>query len=1104
MDCPSCGASVPAGRFCIQCGVAFERRCDSCGHVNDPGAKFCAECGHRLTASEPAPPGAPQQRPRDAERRQLTVMFLDLVGSTALSASLDPEDMREVIWAYQNTAAGEVKRYEGHVAKYMGDGVLAYFGWPQAHEDDAERAVRAGLAIVDGLAGLKTPAGAPLAARVGIATGLVMVGELIGEGVAKEQTVVGETPNLAARLQALAGPGSVVISQATRRLVGTLFELADLGPLRLKGFARPVPAWQVVGLGDAESRFEAMHTTGLTPLVGRDHELGLLLDRWALAKDGEGQVVLLSGEPGIGKSRITQAFLERLASRPHTCLRYYGSPYHTDSAFHPIIAQLERAGGFGRDDPAPVKLDKLEAVLVQASERVTEVAPLLAALLSIPSEQRYPRLNLTPQTQKARTFEALLAQFEGLASAQPVVMIFEDAHWIDPTTNELFALVIDRLQRLSILLLITFRPEFTPPWSGHAHITTLTLNRLGRSQGAAMVARLTDGKALPAEVLQQILQKTDGVPLFVEELTKTVLESGLLRNAGDRFELTGPLPTLAIPTTLHDSLMARLDRLASVKEVAQIGAVIGRDFAHDLLAAISPLPEDQLRDALDELVAAELIFRHGTPPNATYSFKHALVQDAAYGTLLKSRRQQLHARIAQALEERFPETARTQPALLAYHLTEAAETERAVDYWLKAGQRSAERSADPEAVGQLRRGLEVLMGLPESTQRDRIELEFQLAIGTPLIALSGWSGPLVAVAYERASALCERLGNAERLIPTLFGLASNRVVRGETRTAQRLAERCRTLAKRSGNPAHQLLGHRAMGAALMQLGALREARSEFERITELYDPDRDRDLAARCVTDPRASGLSFLSLVLWLTGYPDQAKRTAREGFRCAAELEHANTSGHLRLHGGAQLAELLRDVGAAREHADAVIALAAEHHMPYWRGHGTVIRGWVAAREGRPDAGALLVRQGITELDALGTAFHRSHYLGILARIHAELGDCMTGLELLGEAYDGVRRTEVYLWQAELHWLEGELLSMSGASRARVEACFIEALEVARRQEARSFELRAAASLARLWADQGKRARAHDLLAPVYHWFVEGFETADLKEAKALLDELK
>jgi class 3 adenylate cyclase len=400
MDCPSCGASVPAGRFCIQCGVAFERRCDSCGHVNDPGAKFCAECGHRLTASEPAPPGAPQQRPRDAERRQLTVMFLDLVGSTALSASLDPEDMREVIWAYQNTAAGEVKRYEGHVAKYMGDGVLAYFGWPQAHEDDAERAVRAGLAIVDGLAGLKTPAGAPLAARVGIATGLVMVGELIGEGVAKEQTVVGETPNLAARLQALAGPGSVVISQATRRLVGTLFELADLGPLRLKGFARPVPAWQVVGLGDAESRFEAMHTTGLTPLVGRDHELGLLLDRWALAKDGEGQVVLLSGEPGIGKSRITQAFLERLASRPHTCLRYYGSPYHTDSAFHPIIAQLERAGGFGRDDPAPVKLDKLEAVLVQASERVTEVGPLLAALLSIPSEQRYPRLNLTPQTQK--------------------------------------------------------------------------------------------------------------------------------------------------------------------------------------------------------------------------------------------------------------------------------------------------------------------------------------------------------------------------------------------------------------------------------------------------------------------------------------------------------------------------------------------------------------------------------------------------------------------------------------------------------------------------------------------------------------------------------
>ncbi len=520
MDCPSCGASVPAGKFCIECGAAFERRCDACGHANNLSARFCAGCGHRLTPSEqPAPSRVLQQRPRDAERRQLTVMFVDLVGSTALSAKLDPEDMSEVIRGYQNSVAEEVRRFEGHVAKYMGDGVLGYFGWPTAHEDDAERAVRSGLAIVGAVGRLTAPAADPLTARIGIATGPVVVGELIGEGAAREETVIGEVPNLAARLQTLAAPGSVVISQATRRLVGGLFELADLGPQRLKGFAEPLAAFRVEGEGRAEGRFEALRGEQLTSLVGREHELGILLERWAWAKDGDGQVVLISGEPGIGKSRLLRALRERLGGEPYTPLSLFCSPYHTNSAFHPVIAQLERAARLDRGEPLAAQLAKLETLLAPSSERLDEAMPLVADLLGVPSGERYSALALTPEVQKRRTLEALVDQLACLAAQQPVLVLYEDVHWIDPSTLELLGLVIERILRLRVLALITFRPEFQPPWTGHAHVTTLTMSRLGRRQGADLVARVTGDKPLPSEIVEQIVARTDGVPLFVEELT---------------------------------------------------------------------------------------------------------------------------------------------------------------------------------------------------------------------------------------------------------------------------------------------------------------------------------------------------------------------------------------------------------------------------------------------------------------------------------------------------------------------------------------------------------------------------------------------------------
>jgi predicted ATPase/class 3 adenylate cyclase len=942
-------------------------------------AALAARAGPRAPVlPAPAPPPAPAEA--QAERRQLTVMFVDLVGSTALSTRLDPEDLRELIGAYHRRVAATVDRCGGFVAKYMGDGVLAYFGYPRAHEDDPERAVRAGLELVAAVGDLEGPPGTALRVRVGIATGLVVVGDLLGVGAAREQAVVGETPNLAARLQALAEPDSVVIAEATRRLVGGLFEYLDLGAVEAKGFSGPVRACRVLGLGAAAGRFEAFHAAALAPLVGREQELGLLLRRWRRA--------------GVGKSRLLAAMRERLADEPHQVLRYFCSPHRQESPLHPVIAQFERAAGFARGDPPEVLLEKLEALLAPTSPPAEDVA-LLAELLSLPTGDRYTAPPLAPRRKRERTFGALLRQLARLSDRDPVLMVFEDAHWIDPSSRELLDLAVERAARLRVLLLITFRPEFEPPWTGRPHVTALALDRLGRREAAVLVRRIAGDAALPDGLVAEIVERTDGVPLFVEELTKAVLET----------EATGtiaatPPAALAVPATLHASLMARLDRLGpAAREVAQVGAVIGREFCHELLAAVADRGEEELAAALGQLADAGLVFGRGEGLETGYLFKHALVRDVAYGTLLRERRRRLHAAVAHALEERFPELAGTSPELVAHHLTEAGEAERAVRHWLEAGRRAAGRSADREAVGHLRRGLELLAGLPASAERDRTELELQLAIGTPLIALHGWGGEPVAVAYERAGTLCDGLADDEQLGPTLFGLASNRVVRGQTRAAQRLAERCRTVAERRRSPVDRLLAHRAMGAALMQLGELGEARAEFEAIPALYDPERDRGLAARCVTDPRTSGLSFLALVLWMMGHPEQARRTADEASRCAAELAHANTTGHVLCHAQGERVQLLGDAPAVRACAEAVLGLAAEHDMPMWRGYGLVFRGWALAAEGRPEDGASLVRQGIAGLDALGTLFHRTHLLGLMADIHARLGDPAAGLRLLEEA---------------------------------------------------------------------------------------------------------
>ena len=746
-------------------------------------------------------------------------MCCDLVRSSELAVRLDPEDLRRVIGAYHTCIKEIIARYQGTIARYMGDGVLAYFGYPQAHEDAAEQATRAGLALVEAVAGVQTDIGTELHVRVGIATGTVVVGDLIGEDAAREEAVVGETPNLAARLQAQAEPDTVLIAGTTRSLLGELFEYRMLGKVLIKGFGDPVPVWQVTGASAVDSRFEALHGTNLTPLVGREPEIALLLERWERAKEGDGQVVLLSGEPGIGKSRIVQELRGRLSDELYTRVSHYCSPYHTSSPLYPVIALFERAAGFDRTDTADAKLDKLEALLAPSATDVQEATRLLAAVLAIPADHRYPPLALTPQRQKQRTLELLVEQLAGLAGQRPVLAVYEDAHWIDPSTFELLGLVIQRVQRLPALVLITFRPQFVPPWTSHAHVTRLSLSRLTRRHGSDIALRVTGGKVLPAEVLEQIVSRTDGVPLFIEELTKAVVELGLLQDAGGRLELTGPLPPRAIPTTLYDSLMARLDRFAPVKEVAQIGAVFGREFSYQLLAAVIDIPAAQLDQALGQLVASELVFQRGTPPEAMYSFKHALVQDTAYQSLLRSKRHQLHAKIARMMEERFPEIAEARPELLAHHFTEAGLASQAIVYRQRAGERDLERSAYAEAISQLKQGLELLEALPDRPERVRQELSLRLALGSALTATQGYAGPEVGDAYLQARELCRELGEAPpQLFPALHGLYRFYHVRGELQAAREPGEQLLKMAVSVQDLGLFVEANRALGVPLFWLG----------------------------------------------------------------------------------------------------------------------------------------------------------------------------------------------------------------------------------------------------------------------------------------------
>ena len=931
--------------------------------------------------------------------------------------------------------------------------------------------------------------------RLGVASGLVVVGDLIGAGAAQERGVVGETPNLAARLQALAQPGTLVVADSTRRQIGAFFDTEDLGPRQLAGFAEPQRAWRVIDESGVVSRFEALRSEA-APLVGRDEELDLLLRRWQQAKAGEGRVVLISGEPGIGKSRLTAALSERIENDPHTRLRYFCSPYHQDSPLYPFITQLERAAGFERDDTAEEKLGKLRELLAPGARGDDEIE-LLAELLSLPNSAT--DLNLSPQRKRELLFEALLHQLEALARNRRVLMAFEDAHWIDPTSRELLDLTLDRVAHLPVLLVITFRPEFQYAWSGQPHVTSLALNRLGGHDGAALVERLAANAGFARETVDEIVERADGVPLFVEELTKAVLERADQDNRVAAVLAASPLPNLAIPATLHASLIARLDRLGPVpKEVGQIGSVIGREFGYELIEHVAQRPNAELRAGLDRLAEAGLLFCRGMAPQSSYLFKHALVQDAAYSTLLRARRQELHARVATALKQHFADLVERQPELLAYHLTAAGDTERAVDQWLKAGQHAAERSAHVEAIGHFERGLAALSELPAQAARDGREIELQLARGLSLFTTQGFSAAGAIEIYARARELAEQRGDPRQQFMAVYGLWQSTNGAGAMEDAQRLSDRLLELTASPADEGLRLQAHHSAWTTYLFAGEPVAAREHCETGRRLYDPERHRHHRQLYGGhDPGVCARYMGAQAYWLLGYPEKGFSIGSDSLAMAEQIGHPFSLAtalvmNVLLHLDRDEPEL------ALQRLEEAEALAVEQRLGLVL-EPQILRGAVLTSQAAFSDAAACLREGLA---ARPGARLRPYGLARLAEALTQRGEHGSAIAAVREGLKAQEQRGQRRWSAELHRLEG--IALVGLNRLEeAQSALEKALRVARRQRAKAYELRAATSLAVLWGEQGRRAEARELLAPVYGWFTEGFDTADLKEAQALLDRL-
>ena len=1027
----------------------------------------------------------------DAERRHLTVMFVDLVGSTEMATRMDAEDMRDVITSYQNTVAGVVSRFEGFIAKFMGDGVLCYFGWPRANEDDAERAVRAGLSIIDAVKKTKAPNGSPLSTRVGIATGVVIVGDLIGSGATQEAAVVGETPNLAARLQGVADLNQLVVAKETQRLLGTIFDLALLDGQELKGIAGPVDAYRVEGEATVQSRFAAHQSGTLTPIIGREREIELMTERWAMARSSQGQLALVTGEAGIGKSRITQAVIDEVAQEEHIRMTYQCSPYHADSAFYPVIQQISFVAGFASSDSPDVRLDKLEALIGADQDALRLVSPLLG----LDGVSRYDALDLTPAQQRARTMQALVGLLVRQAADKPVLLVYEDLHWIDPTSLELLDILLDAIADQPIMILATARPTFEHGFGGHPIVTRFALNRLGKDQVGGIVFKLTDGKALPDEIMEIIAQRTDGVPLFVEELTKTILESDALKEAGERYVLNGPLSAIAIPATLHDSLMARLDRLQPIKEVAQTAACIGRDFSHGLLLQISHLSDAKLTAALDGLIAAELIYRRGLPPEATYLFKHALVRDAAYESLLKDKRRAVHTSILMALENE-PDVA---PEILAVHAEAAGLDDRAIDLWEAASNDALARPAYRECISHLHHAIGLISLKIRDGQHAAVDhaLALQLKLGLASLQGNGYAADDTRAAFEQALVLADKIGETPLRFQVLYGLWVGMYVRGEHAEALQQAERLRELAKGSEDVLLLSLCSRLVGVSLFMHGQFVQAEKHFQESLALFDPIKHQGTAERFGQDLGVSIHCYLAWNAVYLGETRRAEKHADQAEKAALAMGHVNTICYMHAH--IYLAALAtRDDDELKRHASAQAAIAEEYQLALWQRYAGVALGLVKAGED-DQSGIDELDRYLAEIVAMRTQSFVPGFRVDAARRSLTLGDRDRARDLAAMAEEMMDATGEVYTRSDLHRLKGELALDRGDIQA-AETNFQKAVDVARGQGAKLLELRASVDLARLWRDQGKNAEAVSLLQPIHDSIADGDCPEDRSTALELL----
>jgi class 3 adenylate cyclase/predicted ATPase/ribosomal protein L40E len=1112
MKCFSCNAdNPPTNRFCTQCGSRLPLTCSRCGATRPAHSKYCGECGAKsLTPVElqRPPTTAPdlevsshlvEAPSAPSERRHLTVLFCDIVQSTALAKLLDPEDLSQLMRSYYGRCGEAIRYFDGVIVSYVGDGIMTLFGYPRAHEDDAERAVHAALKIIEVSKTICPKGQPPIQVRIGIASGLVVVGDDKLEALTREKSVVGETPNLAAHLQGVAAPNSVLISEATRKLVGDVFELEKLELHNLKG--GPKIGWKIIGAKVSRSRFEA-HVRTLTNFVGRDQEVALLVDRWQKAKQGEGQVVLLAGEAGIGKSRIVENFRQMISGASQLILRYQCSPYHVDSAFYPVITELEHTAKIASNDASSARLEKIGGLLKEEGLNLDETLPVLAALLSIATDDRYPPPDVDPQRRKERILSTLVGRIVNLGAKNSVLMIVEDVHWADPTTLEFLSRLILRLEEFQILLVMTYRPDFGAPWIGHAHVSALFLNRLSRRDCRAMVKAIANRKSLPAAVTEQIIAKTDGVPLFVEELTKALLESGLLQEESDAWALTGPLQEFAIPATLHDSLLARLERLPSVKVVAQLGAAIGREFPYKLLAAVSPMSESDLRWALDRLASAELIFVRGTPPAATYVFKHALVQDTAYETMLKSTRQRLHGHIAKALEDGFPEVADTQPEILAHHYTEAALPETAVTWWGRAGDLAIRRSADTEAVRHFSRAIELLQREPESRERDESELAMRIKLSGPLIATRGYVTPELAENYSNAWQLCSKLKEERSIFPVMYGQWVIPYVRGDMAAALENSERFLHRAEQQSDTGLLLMGHRIYGSSLVWRGDARQGSEHLRQALSLYNDTEHDKLAYVFSQHPRTAALAHLCLGLQHLGFIDQAMDAGWQAISDAKRMGHFNSIAYS-LCFVSLLIMLRRDVSTLKTTAGELMQLAKQYRATYWALWAKPMLGWIAAQEGNVETGVRQMHESAEALQKQNANLWVPQTLLLEAEILANAKQYQRAYNLLDAAQALIEPLEQRFYEAELHRVRGTVITAEKPDSPDGPKCLDRAINVAREQNSRFLELRACVSKARVWRDRGLHEDARKIVAPVYSWFTEGLDTIDLQEARVFLEEL-